>query len=128
MRELFGEFAKPSDKEPTWGISVGSTYVQVGVYARGDNDAYVSVWSWCVLGAEKSPELMAYLLKLNVTMRFGGFGMDDAGDILFKHAIKGTCDKDQLKNTVNAVLYTADDEDDKIVARWGGRRANDPAK
>jgi hypothetical protein len=54
--------------------------------------------------------------------------MDDAGDILFKHAIKGTCDKEQLKNSINVVLYTADEEDDKIVARWGGRRASDPAK
>ena len=129
MKDLFGEFARPNDKTPTFGISSGSVYVQVGIYPRGNEDAYVNVWAWIVMGPERTPELMAYLLKLNTTLRYGSFGMDDAGDILFKHSVRAIgCDKDQLRNSINAVMYTADEEDDKIVARWGGRRASDPAK
>jgi adenylate cyclase len=128
MKELFGEFARPSATGPTFGITSGSAYVQVGVYPRGTGDVYVHVWAWVVMGPERTPELMAHLLNLNTKMRYCAFGMDEVGDILLSHTIKGSsCDKEALRTSINAVLFTADEEDDKIVARWGGRRASDPA-
>jgi hypothetical protein len=129
LKELYGEFAKPETERPMWGIASGSTLVQIGVWSyRDGQDAYVNVWSWLVMGAERTPELMAYLLNRNRDLRFGAFGMNDTGDIVFKHSIRATsCDKEELRNTISAVMFTSDDEDEKIIARWGGRRWVDPA-
>jgi hypothetical protein len=59
-------------------------------------------------------------------MRFGAFGVDKDGDIIFEHTIVGsTIDKEELKSSVKAVLSVADHYDDDIVSRWGGKRALD---
>ena len=129
LKELFGETARANATAPSFGIASGSAYVQVGVYARGDADVFVNTWAWVVQGAERTPELMAYLLNENVNIYYGAFGMDEAGDIIFRHGIKGTtCDKEELRASIAAVVFTSDQEDDKIIARWGGRRATDPTK
>jgi len=53
-------------------------------------------------------------------------GIDENGDIVFEHTIVGsTCDKKELESSVAAVLEVSDDYDDKIVERWGGKRALD---
>jgi hypothetical protein len=93
----------------------------------------INVRSWVVTGAERTPEMLDFLLRENFKMRFGAFGMDADGDIVFEHTIAGsTCDKNELKASMLAVLHTADDYDDKIVGRWGGQRSMDrvqtPAK
>jgi hypothetical protein len=45
---------------------------------------------------------------------------------VFSHSIFGsTCDKNELKAAVMAMVVTADFYDDVIVARWGGQRALD---
>ncbi len=59
-------------------------------------------------------------------MQFGGFSLDADGNILFEHSIVGsTCDLNGLEESVLAVLKVADDYDDKIVPRWGGKRGLD---
>jgi len=69
---------------------------------------------------------MQFLLRKNDDMRFGAFGLDRDMDIFFEHTIVGsTCDKEELRATVMAVLQTADKYDDEIVAKWGGERAVD---
>lgn len=71
-------------------------------------------------------ELMKFLLRENDRMRFGAYGLDEDEDIFFEHTIVGsTCDKEELKASVVAVVMTADDADDKIIAKWGGQRAVD---
>jgi hypothetical protein len=39
--------------------------------------------------------------------------------------IGASCDKDELRNMVVMIVRTADEYDDQIVARWGGKRALD---
>jgi hypothetical protein len=54
--------------------------------------------------------------------------LDKSGDVTFEHNIVGsTCDKNELKASIMAVVGTADRYDDQIVSRWGGKRASDPA-
>jgi hypothetical protein len=92
----------------------------------GDDDATVQTWSYLVTGAELTPDLMRYLLEKNEQLRFGAFGMDSDGDILFSHTIVGSsCEKTSLKASVMAVVMISDKYDDEIVARWGGQRALD---
>ncbi len=79
-----------------------------------------------VVGAEIRPDLLRYLLEENVKMIFGAFGISSDNEILFEHSIVGsTCDRKELEASVKAVMDISDDYDDKIVERWGGKRALD---
>lgn len=126
MRELYGKFPCAREDLPGLAIFMGSALVEVLVFPWGEDEAIINTRSYVVTGAELSPDLMRYLLRENTVMRFGGFGIDDVGDILFEHTIVGsTCDKKELEASVAAVLEVADEYDDKIVERWGGKRALD---
>lgn len=126
MKELFGEFVMLRNDAPAMAIVIGSAIAQVGVIPWGNDDATINTRAYVVTGAEATPELMHYLLRETDNMRFGAFGLDSDDDVFFEHAIVGsTCDKPELKASVMAVVVTADQYDDKIVARWGGQRALD---
>lgn len=126
MTELFGEQASVKTDSPTFSIWMGSALVYVNVYSWGDDKATIQCFSWVVTGAELTPDLMQFLLLENNTMRFGAFGIDDENDIFFKHSIAGlTADKSELRAAIMAVANTADEYDDKITSRWGGRRGTD---
>jgi hypothetical protein len=126
MKEIFGDFATPREDMPIITVYVGSAIAQVGVFSWGENDATVTSRAYVVTGADLTADLMKYLLNETADMRFGGFGLDSEGDILFQHAIVGSrADKEELRASVMAVIITADEYDDKIVARWGGQRALD---
>jgi len=126
MKELFGEFVMLRNDAPAMAVVIGSAIAQVGVIPWGNDDATINTRAYVVTGAEATPELMHYLLRETDNMRFGGFGLDSDDDVFFEHAIVGsTCDKPELKASVMAVVVTADQYDDKIVARWGGQRALD---
>lgn len=126
MKELFGEFVMLRNDAPAMAVVVGSAIAQVGVIPWGNDDATINTRAYVVTGAEATPELMHFLLRETDNMRFGAFGLDSDDDVFFEHAIVGsTCDKPELKASVMAVVVTADQYDDKIVARWGGQRALD---
>lgn len=126
MSELFGEFARPREDAPVFGIAVGSAWVTTAVYPWRDDDATICTRGYVVTDVELTPELMKFLLQENNGMRFGAFGVDQDEDVFFEHTIAGSsCDKAELRASVMAVVATADEYDDKIVARWGGQRALD---
>lgn len=126
MREIFGEMAMARDDVPAFGVSMNSALAQIAVTPWGKDDACISTRAWVVTGAEMTPDLMQFLLRANNGVRFGAFGTDDEDDIFFEHAIVGSsCDKNELKASVLAVMFTADEYDDQITARWGGQRALD---
>ncbi len=126
IKELFGTFSFAREDVPSFGLAVGSAFVQVGVIPWGDDDATITTRSYVVTGAEITPDLMHFLLRENDKMRFGAFGIDQDGDIFFEHTIVGSsCDKEELKSSILAVVYTADQYDDQIIQKWGGQRAVD---
>jgi|SRR5581483_1973099 len=126
MQEIFGEMAFVDEKNPTFGIARGTAQAWVWVLPWGDDDATINVRSWVVTDAEMTLDLAKYLLQQNFNMRFGAFSIDDEDDILFSHTIVGsTCQKEELRASVMAVLSTADAQDDPITSRFGGRKASD---
>lgn len=126
VKELFGGSVLRKPDKPVLGVMHGSAFAQVGVFPWGDDDAIITTRSYVVTGLELSEDLMLFLLQENAGMRFGAFGVDDEGDIMFEHSIVGsTCDQKELEASVIAVARTADEYDDRIVARWGGERALD---
>lgn len=126
LKEQFGKQAAPDDDHPRFVMQSGSAVVQIVVYPVDEKFTVVRAFSWVVTGAEPSTDLYKFLLKENDGFRFGGFAIDDDGDIEFGHSIVGEgCDADELLWTVGAVASTADKYDDIIVQRFGGQRAED---
>lgn len=126
VKELFGVFAKAREDKPAFWVAVGSAQAQLMVLPWGSDDATITTRSWVVTDVELTPDLMRFLLRKNNEVRFGAFGVDDDDDIFFEHTISGaTCDKEEIEHSVKAVVSVADEFDDQIVERWGGRRARD---
>jgi hypothetical protein len=126
MRDLFGPRAAPRDDGLGCRALFGSAAVDVSVCPWGENEAVILARASVVSGATMNAELLRYLLDKNCEVRFGAFGVDKNGDIVFQHAIVGsTCQKEELKASVQQVMLVADLCDEQIVAMWGGRRAID---
>jgi hypothetical protein len=128
MRELFGTMTQPREGGGLHRVHFGSATVDVSVTPWGEREVVITAQAAVVHGATLQPDLMQYLLQKNGELRFGAFGLDATGDIVFRHSIVGsTCQKEELKASVQQVMLVADLSDDEIVKRWGGRRARDLA-
>lgn len=126
MDELFGEHLSLHPERPEFAVGVGSARALTAVFPFQDDDAVISTRAYVVRGAPASLEFYTWLLNQNHRMTFGSFGVDDKGDVFLEHSIVGsTCDQPELSASVLAVALLADDFDDQIVNRWGGRRAID---
>lgn len=126
LKETFGASAYVSADLPAICISIGSAFAQVEVNPWGDDDATITTRAYVVSGAQMDYDLLLFLLRENDTMRFGGFGVDRQNDIFFEHTIVGSsCDPEELKSSVLAVIMAADLYDEVITERWGGSRALD---
>lgn len=126
MGTLFSDIPWEKLTDVGFGLFMGSAWVEVWIHPWGDDDAVINVRSTVVSEATLDTDLQSFLLRENDELRFGAFAVNAAGDILFEHTIVGsTCDPIELEASVKEVLDTADDYDDKIVARWGGKRALD---
>lgn len=122
-RELFGEVAYVNPSSPHMSVRFGSALVHLNINPWTEEDATGCIYSFLVSEAELAPDLLMHLLRLNDTMRFGGFGVDGEKKVFFSYTFTGNViDKPTLRALVMAVAGTADDHDDKIVARWGGKR------
>jgi hypothetical protein len=129
MKELFGEGFQAVPDKPVFIVPHGSAIMQVVVLPWGGDDAVVRGMAWVVQDIELREDLLLHLLRMNSNFRFGGFGLDSDDDIFFTYSIVGsTADKEEVKALVLAVASTADGEDDKIVAKWGGLTAVDKLK
>jgi hypothetical protein len=126
LTELFGGAARPREGGAGYEVRFGSALAEVSVAALGEGEAVIVVRAAVVKGASVSAELMSHLLGRNCETRFGAFGVNAAGEIEYRHSILGsTCQKEEVKASVQYVMLVADLADDEIVKRWGGRRALD---
>lgn len=120
IREIFGESAKELPGLPIFGITLGSAFAVVQV-AAWQNDARIVARAYLTSSTEITPELMRDLLRLNDTMPFGAFGLDEASDIFFQYtAVGSTCDRLELETMVQTVVQIADEYDDYIIEHYGG--------
>jgi hypothetical protein len=84
---------------------MGSAVIFVTVSAWGSDDAVIGVRAHVVIGARLEADLLQFLLLKNAEFRFGAFGLDQKGNVVFQHNIVGlTCDKPELHASVLAVL------------------------
>ncbi len=117
-------------EERLYVVKQGSSYVTISVMpgARDGDKPLVRVYAQVVSGVSPDPGLFRQLLILNAKMRFGAFAYLAEGDlILFVHTMLGGphMDEKELIATVTDVALVADAYDDRIVAKYGGRRMQD---
>ena len=125
LTDAFGPIVHVFEEVPGFAIPYGSAVAFVRVLPWRD-EAVVCTRAYVVTDIEHSPELYQFLLRSNADFVFGAFGIDEDGDITFEHTILAThMDPDELKDSVMAVLWTADHYDDQIVEQFGGLRALD---
>lgn len=107
-------------------ISQGSTNVIVVVRPYTEHDTMVEITSHVVTDASITPELTKWLLRKNVELHFGGFGLLFDDTIVFSYSLPGSSiDAAALEAAITAVAVIADHYDDEIVAMAGGKRAID---
>jgi hypothetical protein len=107
-------------------ISQGSTNVIVVVRPYTEHDTMVEITSHVVTDATITPELNKWLLRKNVELHFGGFGLLFDDTIVFSYSLPGSSiDASALEAAITAVAVIADHYDDEIVAMAGGKRAID---
>ncbi|PSN18260.1 hypothetical protein C7271_13490 [filamentous cyanobacterium CCP5] len=126
IHELFGEGVVAFDDEPLFIVNLGSAVASTRILDWSNGEALIRTRAYVVTDIEPTAELSYYLLRENDGIYFGRFAYDAENDIVFEHSLVGSsCDLIELRHSVNTVIRIADDYDDEIVARWGGKRALD---
>jgi hypothetical protein len=126
MREMFGTLVSESADDLSVAVRVGSAVAETHVGPWGHLESTITTRARVVEGAELSSRLLYFLMRKNMEVRFGGFGLDEDGTVVYSHSIVGsTCDRQELQASVNSVVAIADQYDDEIVRMAGGRRAVD---
>jgi hypothetical protein len=126
MRELFGGLLSESSDGFSVAVRIGSAVAETHVGPWGHDETTITTRARVVEGAELSTHLLYYLMRKNLEVRFGAFGVDEEGTIVYSHSIVGsTCDRQELRASVHSVVAIADQYDDEIVRMAGGRRAVD---
>ncbi len=126
MKEKFGIFFHKREDSPYFGVSIGSTFVHIGIQPWTAENASITIRAYVVLNVEIHPDLLYFLLRENDKLRFGAFGLDEDNDIFFEHTLPGlSCSAEELAGSILAVGQTTDQYDDVIVSRWGGVPASD---
>jgi hypothetical protein len=107
-----------------------STRIFVRVDPFGENGTTVSVYAITNADIPPSPELFHYVATEGSSWTFGHLGAGEAEDgtvtTTFRQTLLGEyLDPLELRAAVVAVATTADDLDDQIKERFGGKRMAD---
>lgn len=117
---LFGGFGTLPDGD--LAVDVGSVRVFVATRLV-DTVAVVRVFAITNVDVPTDTEVAAYLLSLNFGLVIGRFSLDPTGrTVWFDHVVGGDeVTTNTLARVVSAVAATADQHDDEIKKRFGGR-------
>lgn len=102
---------------------------------RKDNEistTVVNVWAQVLREVKGSPELFKWIATEGQTNYYGRFAARELPDapgkylVVFEHSLAGDhLDPGELKGALAAVGFTADGEDDKLKAMFGGKTVED---
>jgi len=130
QRSLTKEFGTISvDADGDYWVTAGSARVYVSVKEWNDR-TLVDVFAQTNFDLTPSPELYEWVAKHSSSYRFGHVSLvefdDGTARIDFCHRLLGDfLDPDELTVAVGAVGFSADEIDDEIKERFGGRRFGD---
>ena len=124
---LFGD-AATTMVTGTISVRQGSADVWVTVWVGEDGDAYISLAAIVAYQPKLSPALFEMLVRENNDQMFGHFCVDNDGDVALKYTFSADAGREAFKFALLSVALEADEIDDDIVSRWGGRRSADYEK
>ena len=128
VQEYLGELFEDPYLDPEthhFYVRYGTTVLEIAVDPYGPEETMVQVMSYCVQGVRLEPDLMLGLLELNHHLAFGAFSVVGR-DIFLSHTLFGRgLERSALLSAIAAVANTADEYDDRIVAKYGGQTALD---
>ena len=113
------------DRDGEFSFRHDSARIFVGVRPF-DEGTVVEVRAYTNIGVPPSPELFEYVALNANAYVFGHLGAFEDGEgeivVIFSHRLLGDyLDPEELKVAVAAVASTADEVDDEIQERFGGR-------
>lgn len=110
------------EQEEAFVVFYGSTVLKISPIYVGDH-ILVEIMAFVVQDVEPTPELMEHLLFLNYKIPVGAFSLVGK-DVFYSHTILADqLSGDALKTSLAVVADMADDEDDYITMKYGGKRA-----
>ena len=111
------------DDDGNCSLQYGSARVEITVGVFDEDQSVVKVRSACVTGAKPSPELYQHVATYPSEVGHLRLVDEDDGTVTinFCHSLLGEfLNPAELRMTVVAVAFTADDLDDGLAARFGG--------
>jgi hypothetical protein len=124
--ESFGDYEQDADGD--YVVRRGSAVVYVRPLEWQQGQTLVRIWSVTNIGVRVDGELTRFLATENRSFVFGGFALDESGPaVIFGHTLLGDfLSREEVAQAVAAVAETADEYDDRIRARFGGRLPSQP--
>ena len=121
LAEMVDEYF--TDEHANYVVGIASARVFVVPTWVENGATIIRVFAITNLDVPVTAELTSYLLQKNLEFVFGGFALDGkAGAVWFNHNLLGDfAHPEQLEATLGAVASTADQFDDEIKTRFGGR-------
>jgi hypothetical protein len=127
LHEFFGD-VNVRLADCSFVLEEGSALVYVRTFPIGDDRAGIEVFSYVLIDAEVTDDLMRFLLAYNLRLVIGAFALivhdDGKGEVLLTRTmLADSLDSAELYSTVSAIARIADKLDDEMVARFGGKTA-----
>ena len=121
------------DRSGTFTFPHESTRVFVNVRPFRGESTLVNVFAYTNIAVPATPDLFRYVATHADDYIFGHLGARQEEDatvtIIFRHTLLGEhLDPEELRAAVGAVAITADELDDEIRSRFGGRVFQEPAQ
>ena len=125
--DMFGKIEITQEKEFTFPF--GSTRIFIDVFAIDEGTNVVNVYAIANVDVPPSEELFRFIaLNADASLlgHLGAIEREGVIDILFSHRLLAeTLGSSELKRTVATVATAANEMDDVITERFGGRRYRD---
>jgi hypothetical protein len=137
QRMLVAEFSDVRlTKDGGFSLPMGSTtvFVEIKEWTKdqdGNDRSLVYLWSPLGRDVPISPELFEWAATDGRSKWFGGVAVQKHDDgktafVSYDHTLLGTTlDPDELTTAVQMVGWTADDLDDVVTTKFGGKRYSD---
>ena len=125
--DMFGRIEVTKENELTFPF--GSTRIFVDLFGVTEGSSVVNVYAIATIDVPPVEGLFRFLALNADAALFGHLGAverEGVVDVLFSHRLLAdSLDKEELEQTVAVVATTANEVDDVIVQRFGGRRYRD---
>jgi len=122
LKDFIGDSIAYDAEEEAYVVFYGSTVVKISPLPFGD-EKLVEIMAFVVQDVNPTQDLMEHLLFLNYKIPVGAFSLVGR-DIFYSHAVLARqLTPDVLKVSMSVVASVADEEDDYIVLKYGGKRA-----